>query len=180
MSSLGIRFVLPYKGSNGIKVTNNVIAIDDNMDTPIIMSMIYLKPKISNNAIRIDTNSFDNRNAIFIVDLESNNSIYINAMCRLLMMDSSDISTCSFAIFIAPNGTVVCQNYDGAGTLLSESNLSYDNLVTPRLKTIENNANAPFVTFDNYDTGQLLPVDLVGSYQITFDGSQVKTPSTAF
>jgi len=30
MSSLGIRFALPYKGSNGLKVTNNVIGLDEN------------------------------------------------------------------------------------------------------------------------------------------------------
>ena len=30
MSSLGIRFVLPYVGSNGVKITNNSIGLDPN------------------------------------------------------------------------------------------------------------------------------------------------------
>lgn len=50
MSSLGIRYALPYKGSNGIKVTNNEIGLDPN-GLGSIGALIIAENSLDPNAI---------------------------------------------------------------------------------------------------------------------------------
>lgn len=53
MSSLGIKFVLPYTGSNGIVVNGNVISIDENAF--VTVGRLNSKGVINANSERLNT-----------------------------------------------------------------------------------------------------------------------------
>jgi hypothetical protein len=82
MSSLGIKFVLPYKGNNGIKVNNNVISIDSNEEDILVKSLL-IKSRIWVNYNRLSSqpitiNAIANEVAIIVNDANNLDSFKLN------------------------------------------------------------------------------------------------------
>jgi hypothetical protein len=122
MSSLGIRFALPYKGSNGINVVNNVISI--STDSVINMANIVLSPTFNSKAIVISAASSRFADALFIQNDDNENNLYINANSVLQIANSVNDITKRLVI---NNYSVSLTEEDGTGIILNELELTPNN-----------------------------------------------------
>ena len=80
MSSLGIKFVLPYVGVNGLKVTNNKIGLDENGIGDLgALRLNLLNSFTGSNNLEIYCSSNIQSNAIAVIDnVDGNNTVTID------------------------------------------------------------------------------------------------------
>jgi hypothetical protein len=185
MSSLGIRFVLPYRGGNGIDIVNGIIEVSTNKT--INMRNIVLVPIASQKAIQINTDSSINADAMQIQDLNPNiegNLMYISAAQLISLFSYSNgqidtqtnISTTSisneniqtdpkFTNLTAGSLEVYDPNTDKTSLLIPSK------LQTPKIKTTQNNANAPEISFDTYTNQETIVYATIDGAGVDFNVS---------
>jgi hypothetical protein len=170
MSSLGIRFALPYKGGNGIVVNNNIISISPVGE--INMGNIILNPSPSLYAIFINTKSNLNANALFIQDNQelpiNGNTLEIDGGCNISIRkyyDDLPIDVLS-NISINVEKITLVDNNTGGGFELKE-----DVAIVNKLQTIQNSVNAPVISFDEYLEGLPPAIPFNSSIIATVDGT---------
>ena len=133
MSRLGIAFVLPYTGANGIVVNNNVIGLDPS-GTAAIGRLILNEnqDQAGANLLVINTGAFGSptANAALLID---------NVAAGEFEMSIDSYGNTNIAL--------------GSG----------GNLVSRNIQTIANNPNAPTVSFDADFDGTGIPVSTNGN-----------------
>ena len=189
MSTLGIKFVLPYTGSNGITVEDNVISIDQN--AAITVRKILFLPQSNDVAIQVNQSSDGTSNAIFVVDKDDLNNLFINGSGNVSLSDNIDSSLVGNVVNLN-NSNVILNNFDNMGNLdfqteLGNSyitivnyvmgfstNINSELVVTSKIQTIDKNPNAPLISFDSIDGTLTVPN---GTVNATFDGTLTKIGS---
>ena len=153
MSTLGIRFVLPYVGSNGIDVKGNVISIAT--DKKIEMQAIVLTPTNNQKGLQINTNTDIVADAIQIQNIAPSltgdgNLLYISGNILIQLLSFDDF----------PSNVVNEVDLNSIQILFSDSNsgnisiLNANNIKVPTIKTTINNGEAaPLMSFDSIDNG---------------------------
>jgi len=129
MSNLGIRFVLPYVGANGINVNGNVISIADNQD--ITVQRILSKGEVNANIAQLD-------NVAFFGNVSSVNATDL--------IRSDDLDTGNTPLTVDAQG-----NIDNTQTL--------GIVRTAQIQTVLVNPSAPLISFDGDIVGGVVVPD---------------------
>ena len=118
MSALGIRYVLPYTAGNGIDVNDGVISISETK--PFTVRKILFLPQAGDVAIQVNQDPTATSNAIFVVDKDDLNNLFINGIGQISQSDNTDGSLIvNSTNYNAGNVSVYLK--DGAGANLSET-----------------------------------------------------------
>lgn len=165
MAELGINNVLPLAAGAGLEINGNVISISQTK--PITVRKILFLPEANDVAIQINQDATGTSNAIFVVDKDDLNNLFINGVGNIALSDNTDplLANSSVQIF---KSSINVNNFDGAtgsviyvsallanlmsisdgfgNTLASINTLK---ILANALQTILNNTNAPVITFDS-------------------------------
>jgi hypothetical protein len=132
MSSLGIRFALPYKGSNGIKVQGNIISIDSTVQ-------INIKSIISEDILSERIQATD---SIKTIDINTNNTLFETNVSgnEIILKNSGNQTTCLI-------------NVDGVYVYKNNLPFIYLNSDEEQFQVYDDTDNKNFAILRNGNTG---------------------------
>ena len=176
MSRLGIAFVLPYVGANGIKVVNNEIGLDQN-GVGELGALILNKTGVAGamgTILSIWNDVIDENDNIDILNIYGQSVQYLDSSGKLVVneVDTNDILVENMKVnnelVIGANGSPYTQIEAGTIRNFDENETNtvtidvYGLVDCEQIKTNYNNADSPELVFLHLDNANNLAITVNG------------------